>query len=183
LPSRSNPSRTEEPLVWYVAYGSNLAARRFSCYLAGGRPSGASRTYTGCRDTRQARRVERLEVDGALVFAGRSAAWGGGIAFLDPAARARTACRAYLVTAGQFADVTAQEMRRPAGGEFARALAAAVPLIDATRVMGPGHYETVLRLGERDGAPLVTVTADAAQRPALAAPSPAYLRWVAAGLR
>jgi hypothetical protein len=24
--------------VWYVAYGSNLSAERFSCYLQGGQP-------------------------------------------------------------------------------------------------------------------------------------------------
>ena len=36
---------TDDP-VWYVAYGSNLRAARFTCYLAGGRPDGA------CRPTR-----------------------------------------------------------------------------------------------------------------------------------
>ena len=45
---------TDDP-VWYVAYGSNLRAARFGCYLAGGRPDGACRTYDGCRDrTRRA---------------------------------------------------------------------------------------------------------------------------------
>lgn len=34
-----------EPLVWYAAYGSNLAAARFRCYVVGGRPAGAARTY------------------------------------------------------------------------------------------------------------------------------------------
>ncbi len=183
MPSRNSRCPPEEPLVWYVAYGSNLAERRFSSYLQGGRPAGATRDYTGCRDTRPARRTAAVEVDGGLVFAGRSRAWGGGMAFYDPAALGRVACRAYLVTVEQFADVTAQEMRRPAGGAFARSLGEALAAVEAVRVMGAGHYETVARLGERDGTPLLTVTVDAAQRPPLAAPAPAYLRWLVTGLR
>ena len=31
--------------VWYASYGSNLARDRFLCYLEGGRPKGATRTY------------------------------------------------------------------------------------------------------------------------------------------
>lgn len=36
--------------VWYASYGSNLSSRRFSCYLCGGRPPGAIRTYPGAHD-------------------------------------------------------------------------------------------------------------------------------------
>jgi hypothetical protein len=32
-----------EDLVWYVAYGSNMRAARFGCYISGGRPRGARR--------------------------------------------------------------------------------------------------------------------------------------------
>ena len=49
--------------------------------------------------------------------------WGGGMAFYDARHGAAVAGRAYLVTTEQFADVAAQEMRRPPGGEFARDLA------------------------------------------------------------
>ena len=182
MPSRSSPCPPDAPLVWYVAYGSNLAERRFTCYVRGGLLTGAAREYSGCRDRRDPRRAIALEVDGGLVFAGRSTAWGGGTAFYDPAAARRVACRAYLVTSDQFADVTAQEMRRPAGGAFARALAEALPGLHDDHVMGPGPYETVARLGECEGAPLLTVTADPSRRPPLAVPTAAYLRWVAAGL-
>ena len=48
----------------------------------------------------------------------------------------RIACRAYLISADQFADVTAQEMRRPPGGEFARALADLLGDIESVHVMG-----------------------------------------------
>ena len=181
--SRSSLSPPDGPLVWYVAYGSNLAARRFACYLSGGRPTGATRRHAGCRDTRAPRRTLSLEVDGGLVFAGRSRVWGGGMAFYDPVAAGRAACRAYLVTVEQCADVIAQEMWRPAGGDFSRTIAEALPGVRTEQVMGPGCYETVIRLGEQDGAPLLTVTADASQRPPLAAPSPSYVRWLATGLR
>ena len=45
------------------------------------------------------------------------------MAFFDPEGAGSVACRAYLVTAEQFADVAAQEMRLEPGGEFAQALA------------------------------------------------------------
>jgi hypothetical protein len=74
-------------------------------------------------------------------------------------------------------------MRRPAGDDFARTLAKALCGVKTAQVLGPGSYETVIRLGEQEGAPLLTVTVDASQRPPLAAPSLSYVRWVAAGLR
>ena len=49
------------------------------------------------------------------------------MAFFDPEGTGSVACRAYLVTAEQFADVAAQEMRLEPGGEFAQALAAVLP--------------------------------------------------------
>ena len=70
--SKSSLYPPNGPLVWYVAYGSNLAARRFACYLSGGRPTGGTREYSGCRDPRSPRRTLSLELDGGLVFAGRS---------------------------------------------------------------------------------------------------------------
>ncbi len=97
--------------VWYVAYGSNLGTDRFRCYLAGGRPDGGTRTYAGCRDPSDPAGTFSLELPGALLFAGESGVWGGGMAFFDPEGESSVACRAYLLTAEQFADVAAQEMR------------------------------------------------------------------------
>lgn len=171
------------PRVWYVAYGSNLASRRFGCYLRGGRPAGGRQRYVGCRDPSDPAQVVSLEVRGGLVFAGSSTTWGGGTAFLDPAAPGRVACRAYLVTVDQLADVVAQEVRRPPGGDFAAALASALPRLDTVQVMGPGRYETVIHLGVHAGAPLLTVTTADIRRLELAAPGELYLRWIADGLR
>jgi hypothetical protein len=171
------------PRVWYVAYGSNLASGRFACYLHGGRPAGGRRAYVGCRDPSDPTRVLRLEVPGALVFAGSSGMWGGGTALYAPGTAGRVPCRGSLETVEQFADVVAQETRRPPGGDFAVALAEALPHVVTAHVMGPGRYETITGLGVRDGAPLLTVTTADVPGLELAAPSEAYLRWIVAGLR
>jgi len=169
--------------VWYVAYGSNLALNRFRCYLSGGRPAGGMRDYTGCRDPGEPSQVLSLEIPGGLVFSGESKVWTGGSAFYNPYAATRVAARAYLITTDQFADVVAQEMRRPAGGEFALALSAVAPTVETLHAMGPGRYETITRVGERAGVPMLTMThgEPAALEPA--APSAAYLTWIAEGLR
>jgi hypothetical protein len=168
--------------VWYVAYGSNLARARFCCYLAGGRPAGGAREYEGARDRSEPRDDASTEAPGGLLFAGRSMVWGGGMAFYDHAASGTIACRAYLVTAEQFADVAAQEMRRPPGGEFAVELTGLLPDVASIITTGPGMYETIVRLGERHGAPMFTITHhDLASLP-LASPSGRYLEWVARGL-
>jgi hypothetical protein len=169
--------------IWYVAYGSNLALSRFRCYLAGGRPIGGARMYVGCRDSSDPARTEGVEVPGGIVFASESSVWGGGMAFYDRERTGVAACRAYLVSADQFGDIAAQERRRAPGGEFARDLAGLLPDVESVVATGPGHYETVVRLGELDGAPMFTITHhDVASLP-LAAPAAAYLRWISTGLR
>ena len=171
------------PRVWYVAYGSNLAMDRFRCYLAGGRPAGGAREYPGCRDPSEPLRTVGAEVPGRLVFAGRSGVWGGGMAFYDSAGPGVVHCRAHLITTQQFADVAAQELRRPPGGEFALDLAGLLPDVESMVATGPGRYETVVRLGELDGIATFTITHHDVGTLPLAAPTAPYLRWIAIGLR
>ncbi len=161
--------------VWYVAYASNMNSERFACYVAGGRPRGAQRTYTGCRDLSPPRHDIGIHVDGGLVFAGTSTVWGGGVAFYNPGVPGRLAARAYLITFGQFSDVVAQEIKRPVGS----------PLPTDGRT-GPrwsvrSHvYETVLNIGEKAGLPMLTITSLQTLKPA--PPSAAYLRTMMGGL-
>jgi hypothetical protein len=169
--------------VWYVAYGSNLGTARFRCYLAGGRPDGGTRTYPGCRDPSEPAEAFGIELPGALSFSGESGVWGGGMAFFDPHGAGSVACRAYLLTREQFADVAAQEMRLEPGGEFAQAMAAILPEVRELHRMGPGRYEAVVRVGTRDGIPLLTVTHGDLGDLVPAPPSAPYLRSIAAGLR
>jgi hypothetical protein len=166
--------------VWYAAYGSNMHAARLRYYLAGGTPPGAARTYPGCRDPRPPARTLPLWLPGGVYFALESPAWTGGMAFYDPALPGRAAARGYLLTAGQFADLAAQEMHRAPGGadpDLARAVA------DGTLTLGPGRYETLISAGAVDGHPVLTFTApwhaaDVAWTP----PAPRYLGMLASGL-
>ena len=168
-----------ERLLWYVAYGSNMSAGRLRCYLAGGVPPGGRRHYPGCRDTRPPRRTAPVLLPGGVHFAGESAVWSGGLAFYDPATPGPAAARGYLITAAQLADIVAQEMHRPPGtGPDPRLLGRG----DLLR-LGPGRYETLIRVGHRDGHPMLTFTApwragDVAANP----PAPAYLAVMARGL-
>jgi hypothetical protein len=165
--------RTEDP-VWYLAYGSNTSAARFGCYLSGGRPAGARRTYLGCRDPSPPVRDVGIRVAGGLVFAGESTVWGGGIAFFDPRADGELAARAYLLTFGQLSDVVAQETRRPVG-DMALGRAA-----DRRWALPSTTYETLLEVGDRDGLPMFTITS--LQNLDVAPPAAAYVRTMFDGL-
>lgn len=150
----------DEPL-WYVAYGSNLFRERFACYLSGGRPRGGARHHTGCRDPRPARAEQSITVPGGIYFAHTSLTWGGGMAFYDPDLPGRAAARAYLLTRRQFCDVLSQEMRRDTGTDHDLSEAVA----HGRQRIGPGRYETVLKVGERAGRPMLTFTSPRPPRP------------------
>lgn len=165
--------------IWYVTYGSNLSADRFTCYLVGGRPAGGARLYTGCRDPRRPKKRLAIEVPGRLYFAGESAVWNGGSAFLDPSYDGVVAARAYLVTAGQFSDVVAQETRRPVGRDLRLG---GLEQGDSLRVEAL-HYKRLLHLGWRDDIPLMTMTSDGHDPDVWSAPAKPYLWTIGAGLR
>jgi hypothetical protein len=163
--------------VWYAAYGSNLSSARLACYLAGGRPPGAARTYPGARDPSPPTDARPVELAGTVHFAWDSPTWGGGIAFYDPRRPGPSAGRAYRLTRGQLADVLAQEMHREPGAD--------VDLTDllaaGTAVLGIGRYETLHVVGDLDGEPVVTFTAPADAVPPRAPTAP-YLAVMGAGL-
>ncbi|NUT46937.1 MAG: histone deacetylase [Saccharothrix sp.] len=166
-------------LVWYVSYGSNMHAARFACYLAGGTPVGAARTYVGCRDSSPPVDTRAWELPGGIYFATESPVWLGGRAFYDPGLPGTTAARAYLITAAQFADVAAQEMYREPGAD----LDLTSVLADGRHVLGTGLYETLLHLGEHVGHPALTFTAPwRAADVEHTRPSAAYLVMLASGL-
>jgi hypothetical protein len=171
-------------MIWYAAYGSNLLRERFMCYLQGGKPDGAARAYPGARDPRAPRAEIPLWLAGGVYFATRSAVWGGGRALYDPGLPRRSAACAYLVTAGQFSDVVAQEMAREPGADLDLG-----PLLSGQAgqmKIGDGHYETLVSAGRRDGTPVITFTApwrfSSEARGPLIAPSAAYLTMLGRGL-
>jgi hypothetical protein len=166
--------------VWYVAYGSNLRVERFQCYLRGGRPLGGSRDYPGCRDRSDPSEVVSVEIDGGILFAGRSRVWSGGMAFYDGTTAGRVACSAYLVTTGQFADVAAQEIRHPPGSWT---ISDIVHAAETGRALGTGLYEKVVPVGAQGGVPMLTITCGAPGDLTLTAPSAAYVWTIGTGLR
>jgi hypothetical protein len=100
------------------------------------------------------------------------------MAIYDASARGEIAARAYLITAEQFVDVLAQEMRLEPG------LDVNLSLVRETgwHSLGPGRYQTLAHLGTRDELPMLTFTsADVDHR--VNAPSAGYLRTIASGLR
>jgi hypothetical protein len=148
--------------VWYAAYGSNMCAARFACYVAGGRPVGGTRVYPGCRDRRMPERSVGVLLPGQLYFAGESRVWGGGMAFYDPLAPGELPARAYLVRVSQFADIVAQEMHRvPGEGAAAPGADLDLRMVLATgrAVIGLGRYETLVCSGTLDRRPVLTFTA------------------------
>lgn len=171
-------------LVWYVSYGSNMSAARLTCYLEGGCPPGGSRVNPGARDRALPVRSVPVDLPGTVYFAGESPQWGGGVAFYDHETPGFTAARGYLVTAGQLADIAAQEMYRvPVDGDPLEEVLLA-PLDGGRHTLGPGRYETLLEVGSIDGHPLLTFTSPhGVAHVAHTRPAPAYLETVAAGLR
>lgn len=173
------PSRNPG-LVWYAAYGSNMHAARFDFYLNGGTPPGSRRTYPGCRDSQPPRRTLPVMMPGGIYFALESMVWTGGMALYDPELPDEAAARAYLISAGQFADIAAQEMHRDPGVD----LEVLDQVVSVGHVrLGDGRYETLVYGGDLDGYPLITFTApwrsaDVELNP----PSAAYLINIATGL-
>ncbi|MBD8868969.1 histone deacetylase [Nocardioides donggukensis] len=166
-------------LVWYASYGSNLAPERFACYLEGGRPEGAARSCTGARDSTAPRDERAVVLPGSMFFGWESTTWGGGVSFLDARADDVAYARAYLVTEEQFADVAAQEMHREPGED----LDLAHVMEHRSHSVGPGHYETLHLVGELEGVPMLTFTAEQPDAIARNAPTAPYLATIVSGLR
>ncbi len=177
-PHRGDPSSDQDTLVWYVAYGSNLLWSRFRCYLAGGRPDGARRVYVGARDRAEPVSVLPVQIPGRVRFAGESSVWGGGMAFVWPAATARSRRRAYLITLEQLNDVVAQEIHRPTGTD----LGLSTVVAGGELTLANARYDTVAHVGTLEARPMLTLTTRSAEL-LPASPAPAYLWSIAAGLR
>ncbi|CAN5212751.1 hypothetical protein BH18ACT9_BH18ACT9_11670 [soil metagenome] len=171
--------------VWYVSYGSNMSAARFACYIEGGRPPGGVRRNPGARDTTLPTRSIPVDLPGTLYFAGRSPQWGGGVAFYDHLTPGYVAARGYLVTAGQLADIAAQEMYRlPMDGDPLERIVLDPLMAGGRHETGPGRYETLVEVGRHESMPLLTFTAPhGVDHVAHVPPASAYLDTLTAGLR
>ena len=104
------PWGAESSTIWYAAYGSNLSAVRFACYIEGGVCKQNGKFYAGCRDTSLWTASELRKFDGRLYFGNQSGSWGGkGVAFYDENGQASVQMRLYKITREQLLDVRDQE--------------------------------------------------------------------------
>ena len=143
--------------VWYVAYGSNMVPERLACYLAGGTPPGARRTYLGARDATPPRESRPLVIPHRVFFAGVSRVWGGGgVAFAEPRAThgTRTPAAAYLLEHSQLEDLVEQEN----GGESPGPEIARLPSDGQRHELAFARYDLLIGLAPIDGAPAVLHT-------------------------
>jgi hypothetical protein len=144
---------------WYGGYASNLLERRFRLYIQGGVLAETGRIHAGARDPAPPAMIAPLRLPGTVYFATQATTWPGtGRALYDPDALlpGGSAGRGYLVTAGQLADVVAQEMRQ-APGAYPAAILPSVP--GERTVLGSGHYETLVCTHLLGGCPVVTMAA------------------------
>lgn len=181
--------------VWYACYGSNLRLARFMCYIRGGRPPGSQRDHFGCRDRTPPTASRAFAFPGRLVFAREARSWGGGgVAFVDPHLReAIVRARLHLVTLAQFVDIALQENDDNPHAPRLRLDLDELRVKGATRLATRNSgdagataelwYPHVWRCGETDGMPAYSFTSAADAREVPNAPSEAYLRTIAIGLR
>jgi hypothetical protein len=170
--------------IWYASYGSNLLRARFDTYIRGGTPEGAATGQVGCTDPSPPRADAPVRIPHRLKFAGRFGKWQGrGVAFIDRDrdATAGTLGRMYLVTAEQFVQIVLQENGHDDFGVDLDVDLGEAVRRGSSRFRG-GAYSVLLRLGFRDGSPILTFTTDGDRMPANA-PSPAYLTTMVRGIR
>lgn len=181
-------------MLWYAAYGSNVNRDRFMEYITGGTSRYTGLKMSGCRNKEAPIRDYALALNRELYFARMADAWGGAVAFVQPApSKSQTLGRAYLITEEQFLDVASQENgRRPGdkemGFDYAYAEKNEVSFFhrsDPSRPAGQGGlwYGRVLRVGTRESWPVFTMTAEWEGYADVNPPSRSYVKCIADGIR
>jgi hypothetical protein len=177
-----NSAITEDHLVWYAGYGSNLLRERFDCYIKGGQPAGSTRTYPGCRDKTDPRGDRAVTLRHEFFFANHSKAWNGAVGFVRPvASKAATLARMYLISYGQFNDVVRQENGKAVPGEEI-----VPPYEDLSRgeqweIAGVRLYGRLIKTGMEGEHPILTFTATRGDF-VVGPPSEAYVKMIVSGL-
>ena len=136
--------------VWYAAYGSNMCAERFACYIQGGFCKDNGRHYAGCSDKTFWTGTYFTEVRGSVFFGNHSSSWGGGVAFYRDSPCGKAIVRLYRIKRSQLHEIQEQE------GNF------------------PKWYGRIACLGiGTDGLPIFTLTCEC--EPERVKPTEAYL--------
>lgn len=166
--------------VWYASYGSNLFEDRFHCYISGGTPEGSTFEEIGCTNTTLPLKAATISIPFELYFSKFSKRWQGGVAFIDTERNpsARTYGKMYLITSEQFQEIVQQE-----NGHHDMKIDLALAKEVHTYSFNQSWYGNILYLGERDGYPIFTFTANEEMRKQdIISPSIPYLRNLYRGL-
>lgn len=169
--------------LWYACYGSNIKKERFLCYIQGGKPKGAIKSFPGCADRTEPVDSRPFIINLELYFAKESVTWnGGGIGFLKPEedSKFKTYGRIYKISLGQFKDLLKQELR----------VTEDVP-VDLERLscdgffncLPEGRYGHLLHLGEIEELPVVSFSSERFLKDEINPPAEAYLSTIISGLR
>lgn len=167
--------------VWYASYGSNLSTERFLCYIRGGKPEGSDKEEVGCRDQSLPLKQRSHIMHYPLYFAKNSIRWQKqGVAFigLTKDENHKTYSRKYLITEDQFSDVVKQENN---------GIDLEINLTEVKKsqykTLRDSWYGTILYIGEEDGYPIFTFTADWDLDVPFNKPSEQYLSMIIEGLQ
>ncbi len=173
---------TNDEMLWYAAFGSNLLRERFLVYLTGGTIPGSTtgKVQAGARNPALPSGDQPFAIQRTMVFAGASPQWGnGGTAAVDHDQDPTTPTlgRAFRISLSQFEDVVAQENRLAAPPSIDLAAAVAGEWLDVS----PNKYGRVALVGRIEDEPVLTITT--LGRPANLTPAHnSYLAIMASGL-
>lgn len=168
--------------IWYASYGSNISTERFMCYIQGGKPDGATRTYQGCKDQSKPKDQRPFIIPHELYFAKSAGVWnGGGVCFINPEKNqmAETLGNMYLITRQQFLEVVQQENST---NEYIDIDFNKTQKDKSSVVRKNSWYGKLLYLGEEDNAPIFTFTNEKFLLNDINSPNPHYLQTIIKGL-
>ena len=103
---------TNNDLIWYVSYGSNLDIDRFNCYIFGGTPQWSNRNHIGARIKKDPVKQQFITIPYELYFSKSGKSWQNkAVAFIKSTKNEgiKTICKSYLISKDQFIDVFLQE--------------------------------------------------------------------------
>ncbi|MCL6219228.1 hypothetical protein [Zunongwangia pacifica] len=169
--------------VWYACYGSNLMEDRFLCYIAGGTPKGAKRTYIGCSDKTLPKTNHSFLIHHELYFAKSANTWSGGAAaFIKPIPNedTQTFGKIYSISKNQFIELVKQEIDTEKELD-----------INFDEAIKNGHldlksnawYNRILFLGYHEELPVFSFTNAKFLKDEINTPHPDYLEKIITGLR
>ena len=165
-----------------------MLRERFLCYIRGGKPEGATKTFPGCTDKTLPKADRPIQLPHALYFAKSSSVWdNGGVAFLKAAKNEkrsnRTLGRRYLITSEQFVQVVRQEnAEEPEENNIRIDLEKTIK--DGQSMINGNWYSRIMYLGNEYGSPIFTFTGCWADAEIVVnAPGEKYLKTIIKGIK